>query len=100
VRSRERVDARRRGDLVAEGIAADIQSWMCRGHAGDRRVRYGRGVSEPRPICPTCGQPGSRSLGPGEGWECRNEACPEFGQALAAEEPPRRDEPTRPDAAR
>ena len=41
------------------------------------------------PICPTCGQPASRSLaGPEHDWECRNEACPEFGQALDAHEPP------------
>jgi hypothetical protein len=41
------------------------------------------------PTCPTCGQPASQSLaGPEHDWECRNEACPEFGQALAAHEPP------------
>jgi hypothetical protein len=35
------------------------------------------------PICPTCGQPATRSLAaPTERWECRNEACPEFGQVL------------------
>jgi hypothetical protein len=46
------------------------------------------------PLCPTCDQPASEALG-GEGhdWECRNEACPEFGQAVAADEPPRGEEP-------
>jgi hypothetical protein len=44
------------------------------------------GVSTP--ICPSCGQPASEALaGPEHGWECRNEACPEFGQALSAAEP-------------
>ena len=36
------------------------------------------------PLCPTCGQPASTALaGPEHGWECRNEACAEFGQAIA-----------------
>jgi hypothetical protein len=40
------------------------------------------------PLCPSCGQPASEALaGPEHGWECRNEACPEFGQALDAHEP-------------
>ena len=44
-------------------------------------------VSVP-PICPTCGQPASEALGgPEHDWECRNEACPEFGQPVAAGEP-------------
>lgn len=35
------------------------------------------------PLCPTCGQPATTALaGPEPGWECRNEACPEFGQAI------------------
>jgi hypothetical protein len=35
------------------------------------------------PICPTCSQPGTLALAaPTERWECRNEACPEFGQVL------------------
>jgi haloalkane dehalogenase len=39
------------------------------------------------PICPTCGQPASEALaGPPHEWECRNEACPEFGQPV---DPPR-----------
>ncbi|HWT22822.1 MAG TPA: hypothetical protein VN213_04890 [Solirubrobacteraceae bacterium] len=46
------------------------------------------------PLCPDCGQPGSEALaGAPHGWECRNEACPEFGQALQEHEPPPRDEP-------
>jgi len=46
------------------------------------------------PICPTCGQPASEALGGHEHeWECRNEACPEFGQPVRADEPPVRDEP-------
>ncbi len=38
-------------------------------------------------VCPTCGQPATRAFPPDEGWECRNEACPEFGQALSDVEP-------------
>ena len=53
------------------------------------------GMSEPgsvllvsAPLCPSCGQPASQALaGPEHGYECRNEACPEFGQPLRAEEP-------------
>lgn len=44
-------------------------------------------LSEP-PLCPTCRQPASQALaGPEHGWECRNEACSEFGQAVAEYEP-------------
>jgi hypothetical protein len=40
-------------------------------------------VNTPAPICPTCDQPGTLALAaPTEQWECRNEACPEFGQVL------------------
>ena len=40
------------------------------------------------PLCPTCGQPASEALGgPEHDWECRNEACPEFGQPVDAEDP-------------
>jgi hypothetical protein len=40
------------------------------------------------PVCPSCGQPASEALGgPQHDWECRNEACPEFGQAISATEP-------------
>jgi len=40
-------------------------------------------VSTSSPICPTCGQPATLALAaPPERWECRNEACPEFGQVL------------------
>ncbi len=40
------------------------------------------------PLCPSCGQPASQALaGPEHGYECRNEACPEYGQPLRAEEP-------------
>src|SRR5688572_6059584 len=40
------------------------------------------------PLCPTCGQPASEALGgPEHDWECRNEACPEFGQPVQADEP-------------
>lgn len=39
--------------------------------------------SAAHPICPTCGLPGVEALAdPDEGWECANEACPEFGQPL------------------
>jgi hypothetical protein len=42
------------------------------------------------PICPSCGQPASTALaGPEHDWECRNEACPEFGQAIEPDEPER-----------
>jgi hypothetical protein len=41
------------------------------------------------PLCPSCGQPASQALaGPEHGWECRNEACPEFGQGLGGDERP------------
>jgi polyisoprenoid-binding protein YceI len=40
------------------------------------------------PLCPTCGQPASEALGgPAHDWECRNEACSEFGQPVRADEP-------------
>lgn len=40
------------------------------------------------PVCPSCGQPASQALaGPDHGYECRNEACAEFGQALRTDEP-------------
>jgi len=40
------------------------------------------------PLCASCGQPASEALaGPEHGWECRNEACPEFGQSIDANEP-------------
>jgi hypothetical protein len=45
-------------------------------------------VSSNPPLCPSCGQPASQALaGPEHGWECRNEACPEFGQSLDSDEP-------------
>jgi hypothetical protein len=53
------------------------------------------------PLCPSCGQPASTSLaGPEHEWECRNEACAEFGQPVAADEPPRPDEPGPPGGSR
>jgi hypothetical protein len=43
------------------------------------------------PLCPTCGQPASEALGgPPHEWECRNEACPEFGQPVGDEDRARR----------
>jgi hypothetical protein len=43
-------------------------------------------VSSNPPLCPSCGQPASQALaGPAHGWECRNEACPEFGQAVGTD---------------
>ncbi len=40
------------------------------------------------PLCPSCGQPASLALaGPDHGYECRNEACAEFGQSLRGDEP-------------
>jgi hypothetical protein len=42
------------------------------------------------PLCPSCGQPASTSLAGAEhDWECRNEACPEFGQSIDPDEEPR-----------
>ena len=60
--------------------------------------RAGQRVASPTmtapPICPSCGQPASTALaGPEHGWECRNEACPEFGQAIEADEPERGEPP-------
>ena len=41
-----------------------------------------------QPTCPDCGQPASSELaGPPHEWECRNEACPEFGQPIRDDEP-------------
>ena len=48
-------------------------------------------MSEP-PLCPSCTQPAIRLA---DGWHCRNEACPEYGQALQDGEPPP-DEPAAP----
>jgi hypothetical protein len=49
------------------------------------------------PICPSCGQPASTSLAGAEhDWECRNEACPEFGQAIDPNES-ERPEPAAPE---
>jgi hypothetical protein len=45
-------------------------------------------------LCPTCGQPATRAFGPDDGLECRNEACPEFGQPLREGEPAVGDEPS------
>jgi len=42
------------------------------------------------PLCPDCGQPGTLLA---DGWHCRNEACPEYGQPLRADEPPPREPP-------
>jgi hypothetical protein len=50
-------------------------------------------MSAEAPRCPDCGQPASEALaGPEHGWECRNEACSEFGQAIQAAEPQPRDD--------
>lgn len=39
------------------------------------------------PLCPTCGQPATTALtSSGRDWECENEACPEFGQEIRADE--------------
>jgi hypothetical protein len=40
-----------------------------------------------QPLCPTCFQPATTALaGHEHGWECANEACPEFGQAVLSDE--------------
>lgn len=49
-------------------------------------------VSQQLPLCPTCTQPGIQSMK--EGFICRNEACPEYGQQLRADEPPPAREPS------
>jgi hypothetical protein len=42
-----------------------------------------RGVPPDPPLCPTCEQPTTESLGGQEsGWVCDNEACPEYGQLV------------------
>ena len=47
-------------------------------------------MSQRPPLCPTCDQSASEALGGAEhDWECRNEACPEYGQAI--EGPPDQD---------
>jgi hypothetical protein len=52
------------------------------------------------PICPSCDQPASTALAGAEhDWECRNEACPEFGQPIRADEP-MRVEPPAPESPR
>jgi hypothetical protein len=52
------------------------------------------------PLCPSCGQPASQALaGPEHGWECRNEACSEFGQALDEHEPAAGPPPAGPEPA-
>jgi hypothetical protein len=51
-------------------------------------------VATTPPLCPSCAQPASEALGgPEHDWECRNEACPEFGQAVRADELSSEDEP-------
>lgn len=43
------------------------------------------------PLCPSCGRPaGEAPDGATSAWECRNEACPGFGQAVVDEERERR----------
>jgi hypothetical protein len=55
---------------------------------------YKIAVATTPPLCPSCGQPASEALGgPEHDWECRNEACTEFGQAVRADEPSSEDEP-------
>jgi hypothetical protein len=52
------------------------------------------------PLCPSCGQPASQGLADTDpGWECRNEACPEFGQPLRDDEASRREPPDPGDGA-
>jgi hypothetical protein len=46
------------------------------------------------PLCPSCRQPASQELaGRQHGWECSNEACPEFGQAIRPAERALRNDP-------
>jgi hypothetical protein len=56
--------------------------------------RYKIAVATTPPLCPSCGQPASEALGgPEHDWECRNEACPEFGQAVGTDELSSEEEP-------
>ena len=56
-------------------------------------------MSSDPPLCPTCDQPASEALGgPEHDWECRNEACPEFGQAVEGEAPAREGRATQTDS--
>jgi hypothetical protein len=51
-------------------------------------------TAPPPPLCPSCGQPASTALAGAEhDWECRNEACPEFGQPIDPHEPERIEPP-------
>jgi hypothetical protein len=62
-------------------------------------LRYNGFMTSP-PLCPTCGQPASEALGgPEHDWECRNEACPEYGQPVGADEPSSAPEDDSSDAA-
>src|SRR4051794_14797838 len=75
---------------LSPGLKSSLMVWV-RAPAS-MRISI-RGMSAP-PMCATCGQPGSEALGgPEHEWECRNEACPEFGQPI------RRDEPEPPEPA-
>jgi hypothetical protein len=57
-------------------------------------------MTETAPLCPSCGQPGSLGLADTDpGWECRNEACAEFGQPLRSEETSRVEPPDPGDVA-
>jgi hypothetical protein len=57
-------------------------------------AEYYEGMPANPPLCPSCGQPASQALaGPEHGWECRNEACAEFGQAVDEHEPAPTSEP-------
>jgi hypothetical protein len=41
------------------------------------------------PLCPTCGQPATLDFADTDDrWECRNEACPEFGQVISPSDEP------------
>jgi hypothetical protein len=43
---------------------------------------------------PSGGQPASEALaGPADDWDCRNEACPEFGRAVRTEKPSGEEKP-------
>ena len=81
-RSRRGVEPRGHNLAAASGIAT--------GARGRREPRFPAGYRLPMtaPLCPSCGQPASQALaGPEHGYECRNEACPEYGQPLRVEEP-------------
>ena len=84
---------RRRDARPARGPRGPRAAGAVRRGACARRLE--RAVNHTQPLCPSCGQPASTALAGAEhDWECRNEACPEFGQPIDPNEPPPPDPPS------